>query len=475
MKKYLAFFLAMVIALSMVACGTNDASTAPSTTVNNTEPTVAPTEPTVAPTVAPTDPTEPSQPSEPTVPDDQASFTVIVTDENGTSSTFTYTSDADTVGQALLNNGLIDGYESTYGLYVTTVNGITADWDTENAYWAFYINGEYAMTGVDATEITNGATYSFVKTVSYTVKGEGDTRFYFTARNEDSTVTRFEIHTNETTVGAALLALDLIDGYESSYGLYVTTVNGITADWDTENAYWAFFIDGEYATTGVDATEITPDATYEMFKTVEYTVKGEGVNLFYFTVKNVDGTVTKFKIFTNESTVGAALLNNGLIDGYESTYGLYVTTVNGITADWDTENAYWAFYINGEYAMTGVDTTEIISEATYEMVKTVSYTVKGEGDTRFYFTVKNVDGTVTRFEIHTNETTVGAALLALDLIDGYESTYGLYVTTVNGITADWDTENAYWAFYINGEYAMTGVDATKITPDATYEMVKTVS
>ncbi len=208
--------------------------------------------------------------------------------------------------------------------------------------------------------------------VSYTVKGEGDTRFYFTARNEDGTVTRFEIHTNETTVGAALLALDLIDGYESTYGLYVTTVNGITADWDTENAYWAFFINGEYATTGVDATEITPDATYEMFKTVSYTVKGEGVNLFYFTVKNVDGTVTKFKIFTNESTVGAALLNNGLIDGYESTYGLYVTTVNGITADWETENSYWAFYINGEYATTGVDTAEIISEATYEMVKTVS-------------------------------------------------------------------------------------------------------
>lgn len=50
--------------------------------------------------------------------------------------------------------------------YVTTVNGITADWDTEKAYWAFYIGEEYAQTGVDATEIVAGTTYTFAKTVS---------------------------------------------------------------------------------------------------------------------------------------------------------------------------------------------------------------------------------------------------------------------------------------------------------------------
>lgn len=66
------------------------------------------------------------------------------------------------------------------------------------------------------------------------------------------------------------------------------------------------------------------------------------------------------------------LLAEGLIAGDESDYGLYVTSVNGITADWATENAYWAFYINGEYAQTGVDSTEIVAGTTYELVKTVS-------------------------------------------------------------------------------------------------------
>ena len=42
-----------------------------------------------------------------------------------------------------------------------TVNGITADYDTDGHYWAFYVGGEYAQTGVDATQVTAGASYAF--------------------------------------------------------------------------------------------------------------------------------------------------------------------------------------------------------------------------------------------------------------------------------------------------------------------------
>jgi predicted small lipoprotein YifL len=247
MKKIIAFLLVMVMALSLVACG-NEGPT-----------TTAPT--TTAPTNAPTDPSQ----EQPKV---GADFTVTVTDLDGTKNTFTYHSEAKTVGEALLAEGLIAGDQSDWGLMVTTVNGITADWATENAYWAFYINGEYAQTGVDATELVDGATYAFVKTVSYTEKGEGATSFYFTVKNTDGTVTKFIIHTDKTTVGAALLELGLIAGDESDWGLMVTTVNGITADWDTEQAYWAFYINGEYAQTGVDSTDVVADAVYEMVKTV---------------------------------------------------------------------------------------------------------------------------------------------------------------------------------------------------------------
>ena len=92
------------------------------------------------------------------------SFTFVVTDLEGNESTFDITTSKATVGEALLDEGLIAGENSEYGLYVISVNGLTADWDNDQTYWAFYIDGEYAVTGVDATEVTEGATYSFVLT-----------------------------------------------------------------------------------------------------------------------------------------------------------------------------------------------------------------------------------------------------------------------------------------------------------------------
>ncbi|MCM1263773.1 MAG: DUF4430 domain-containing protein [Butyrivibrio sp.] len=92
----------------------------------------------------------------------------------------------------------------------------------------------------------------------------------------------------------------------------------------------------------------------------------------------------------------------------------------------------------------------------------------GEGSVKFMFTVVDKDGIKSEFEIHTDKETVGEALLELGLIAGDESEYGLYVKTVNGITADYDKDGVYWAFYVDGEYAQTGVDSTAVTDGASY-------
>ena len=98
----------------------------------------------------------------------------------------------------------------------------------------------------------------------------------------------------------------------------------------------------------------------------------------------------------------------------------------------------------------------------------VQPTVLGEGQTVFTFTVVDNEGNETHFEIHTDKETVGDALLELELIDGEVGQYGLYVKVVNGVTADYDVDKTYWAFYINGEYGFTGVDATKVEAGAAY-------
>lgn len=100
--------------------------------------------------------------------------------------------------------------------------------------------------------------------------------------------------------------------------------------------------------------------------------------------------------------------------------------------------------------------------------ETDTKTVLGEGNTIFTFTVVDGERNETVFEIHTNKTTVGDALLELELIAGEVSTYGLFVKTVNGITADYDTDGTYWGFYVNDEYATSGVDTTTITEGDSY-------
>lgn len=102
-----------------------------------------------------------SVPSETQASSQTVEFTFKVTDADGKETDFTISTDKKTVGEALLEENLIAGDDSEYGLYVKTVNGVTLDYDKDGMYWAFYVNGEYAQTGVDSTEVAAGAEYAF--------------------------------------------------------------------------------------------------------------------------------------------------------------------------------------------------------------------------------------------------------------------------------------------------------------------------
>ena len=123
MKRMISMLLALVMLFALTACGTKEEA-----------------------------------------PAEAVSFKVIVTDLEGNETTFEYTSDAASVGDALVAEGLVEGHEASYGLYIDSVNGIAADWDKDQTYWAFYINGEYATTGIGETPITADTTYNLTLT-----------------------------------------------------------------------------------------------------------------------------------------------------------------------------------------------------------------------------------------------------------------------------------------------------------------------
>lgn len=57
------------------------------------------------------------------------------------------------------------GTESEYGMMVETVNGETADYNADGAYWAFYVNDEYCNYGIDSQPVVDGEAYRIVYTV----------------------------------------------------------------------------------------------------------------------------------------------------------------------------------------------------------------------------------------------------------------------------------------------------------------------
>ncbi len=80
-------------------------------------------------------------------------FTAVFLD--GSKKHYTVSTDCETVGEALLSLGLIDGEKSAYGLYVKSVCGVVADYDIDKTYWALYVDGEMAMTGADSVKCTD--------------------------------------------------------------------------------------------------------------------------------------------------------------------------------------------------------------------------------------------------------------------------------------------------------------------------------
>ena len=111
------------------------------------------------------------------------------------------------------------------------------------------------------------------------------------------------------------------------------------------------------------------DSNEDLWSSAIYTSDtelGEGERTAVVQVSAGDKSVI-FTVHTDRTILGEALEENGLISGEQGQYGLYVKTVDGISADFDKDGVYWAFYIDGEYALSGVDTTEISEEAEYTL------------------------------------------------------------------------------------------------------------
>ncbi len=85
---------------------------------------------------------------------------------DGTKKVFTFGTDAEYLADALIEQDLVFGEESEYGLFITTVDGETAD-ESQEQWWCLTKAGEMLMTGASETVIADGETYELTLTEGY--------------------------------------------------------------------------------------------------------------------------------------------------------------------------------------------------------------------------------------------------------------------------------------------------------------------
>ena len=92
-------------------------------------------------------------------------ISVTVVHKDGSQRDFQYHTDKEYLGEVLLEENLVEGEVSTYGLMINVADGETADWNVDQSYWALYIGEDYATTGADGIVLTDGGEYSLVYTI----------------------------------------------------------------------------------------------------------------------------------------------------------------------------------------------------------------------------------------------------------------------------------------------------------------------
>ena len=113
---------------------------------------------------------------------------------------------------------------------------------------------------------------------------------------------------------------------------------------------------------GVDVTGLWEQATYTKDTTLG---KGTTTVEVEFVIEDQSITIT---LKTDKTTLGEALYEHGLINNPG-----FITTANGITADWNNHQAWWKLCKSGEMTSVGADELVLADGDHYEIIYTIGF------------------------------------------------------------------------------------------------------
>ncbi len=93
-------------------------------------------------------------------------ITVVVVHGNLEEKTFVYETESEFLGEVLAEHDLAQGTEGPYGVFITTVDGETAD-ETKQQWWCITKEGEMLNTSADQTPVQNQEQYELTLKEGY--------------------------------------------------------------------------------------------------------------------------------------------------------------------------------------------------------------------------------------------------------------------------------------------------------------------
>lgn len=92
-----------------------------------------------------------------------------------------------------------------------------------------------------------------------------------------------------------------------------------------------------------------------------------------------------------------------------------------------------------------------------------------QGEKEIALDVVLADGSTTTHDLKTSQEYLGGALAEYQLVQGQQGDYGLFIETVNGVTAD-EAKQEWWCLTKSGEQVNTSADQTPILDGERYEL-----
>ena len=329
----------------------------------------------------------------------KTSFALTVIHKDGSKKELTLQTEAEFLGAALIEAGVVEAEENRFGMHIKTADGEKAVFEEDKAYWAVYVGENLADRATDLLPVEEGKTYKLVCTEPTPLSSTDDAvehLFYNVyqplARGFIGTswaaAKAFAEHMGyEAIIDEGVYAIRVADNRYIRFGGYLTSVGGATLISATYDVYldstdyvWAgvrgrvrnakdpiynrenpvYVIDQNIYTNLSTPVESMAEAEQYILDNGTLTQK-----TFILVVQNKLGKLhNSYLVATQDEFMGAALEHAGFIKVAEGSDGPYIEQVRGEKAD---TGCVWLLWEGDHYTSLPIDTTPVEENKTYTL------------------------------------------------------------------------------------------------------------